>query len=179
MALKTSTTIVNSNNSTVDPQHSKAFSSILSAAITLLTAAATSSNKLLIVDFQGLVHRVSHLLRHKERAEDILATYSGQRLVQSAVDQTRTSQAAIRIPFKHRPQHLISHQESLSHPHLTRMTTRSDLRRIYKWRMRSMNPNQEQEANIMVILNKRMLPNSASLSSRNHLQLLQLSLRQI
>jgi hypothetical protein len=178
VALRTNTTIINSYSSTVAHTHRKASSSILFAATTLLTEAATSNNRVPIVDFQALDHKVSHLHHHKGHVEDISATYNGQRLAQSAVDHIRISQAAIRTPSKLRQLCLISHHENLSPQLSMKMTTRSDPQRIYKWRMKQKNPNQDQAEN-MVIISKRMLPNSASLSSRNRLQLLQLSLRQI
>jgi hypothetical protein len=112
MALRTNTIITNSHSSTVAHTHSKAFSSILFAAITLLTEVATSNNRVLIVDFQALDHKLSRPHRHKEHVEDISATSSGQRLVQSVVDHIRTSQAAIRTPFKRRPHCLISNHEN-------------------------------------------------------------------
>jgi hypothetical protein len=179
MALKTNITITSSRSSMAGPIHSKASNSIHFVGITLLTGAVTSNNKVLTVDFQALHPNLSHLHHHKEHAEDISATYNGPRLAQSAVDHIRTSQAAIRTLFKLRLRCLINHHETPLRRLPMKMTIRSDLRRICRWRTRRKNPSLEQAENITVILSKRMLLNSASLSSRNHLQFLQLSLHQI
>lgn len=181
MALKANITITSSRSSMAAPIHSKA-SSIHFVEITLLTGAATSNNKVLTVDFQALHPNhpnLSHLHHHKEHAEDISATYNGQHLVQSAVDHIRTSQAAIRTLSKLRLRYLINHHETPLRPLPMRMTIRSDLRRTCRWKMRRKNPNLGQAENTTVILSKRMLLNSASLSSRNNLRFLQLSLHQI
>jgi hypothetical protein len=179
MALKTNITITSSRSSMAAPIHSKASNSIHFVEITLLTGAVTSNNKVLTVDSQVLHPNLSHLHHREERAEDISATYNGQRRAQSAVDHIRTSQAAIRTLFKLRLRYLINHHETRLRRLLMKMTIRSDLRRICRWRMRRRNPSLGQAENITVILSKRMLLNSASLSSRNHLQFLQLSLHQI
>jgi hypothetical protein len=179
MALKTNITITSSRSSMAAPIHSKASNSIHFVEITLLTGAATSNNKVLIVDFQALHPSLSHLHHRKEHVEDISATYNGQRLAQSAVDHIRTSQAAIRTLFKLRLRYLINHHETPLRRLPMKMTIPSDLRRTCRWRMRRKNANLERAEIITVILSKKMLPNSASLSSRNHLQFLQLSLHQI
>lgn len=179
MALKTNITITNSRSSMAALIHSKASNSIHFVEITLLTGAATSNNKVLTVDFQALHPNLSHLHHHKEHAEDISATYNGQRLAQSVVGHIRTSRAAIRTLFKLRLRYLINHHETPLRRLPMKMTIRSDLRRICRWRMRRKNPSLEQAENITVIRSKRMLLNSASLSSRNHPQFLQLSLHQI
>jgi hypothetical protein len=178
MALRANTIITSNRSNTVVHTHRKHINSILFVVITL-PEAATSSNKVPIVDFLALDHKFSQLHHRTERGGDISATYNGQRLAQSAVDHIRTSQAAIRTLFKLRLRYLINHHETPLRRLPMKMTIRSDLRRICRWRTRRKNLSLEQAENITVILSKRMLLNSASLSSRNHLQFLQLSLHQI
>jgi hypothetical protein len=129
MALKTNITITSSHSSMAAPIHSKASNNIHFAEITLLTGAVTFNNKVLTVDFRALHPNLSHLHHPNEHAEDISATYNGQRLALSAVDHIRTSQAAIRTLFKLRLRYLINHHETLSRRLPKKMTIRSDLRR--------------------------------------------------
>jgi hypothetical protein len=136
------------HNSTIHIIHNKtmvglhlrrATNSRLSEAVILLIAEAIILSKLPTGDFRDL-HRRARLHQSNEAEEDISAIFNGPRQVQSEEDHKfKIRQVATRIQYNPR-QRPLTHSRKIPNPlQLMKTTIPSDLRKIYKWRMKVKN----------------------------------------